>query len=111
MLRTASMREPAQKSPSRVGASTRSTRSAASKSNRPGRGEPIEMQEKRFGYFPQRFRWRGSSISVQAVERCWTKPGRAASSAQMCFRVRCGEGTFELTHNVKHNIWTLSIVT
>jgi len=110
MLRTDSMREPAQKSSPRVGAGTRSTRSGASKSNRPGRGEPVEMQEKRFGYFPHRFHWRGKSIAVQSVERCWTRPGRTAAGAQMCFRVRCDQGTFDLTQQVKNNIWTLSIV-
>lgn len=93
----------------RVGAGTRSVRSGASTKRDPRavRGDAVEMQEKRFGYFPQRFLWRGKSHQVQAVERCWTKPGR---SAQMCFRVRSAEGVFDLTQNVRTNIWTLSVI-
>jgi hypothetical protein len=30
--------------------------------------------------------------------------------AQLCFRVRCGEGVFDLTQNAKTNIWSLSVV-
>jgi hypothetical protein len=97
------------KSLPRVGAGTRSVRSGAStkRSVRSVRGDAVEIQERRFGYFPQRFRWRGKTHEVQAVERCWTKAGQRA---QLCFRVRCGEGCFDLTQHVKTNIWTLAIV-
>ncbi len=93
----------------RVGAGTRSLRSGASKTRRARqpRNDAVEIVEKRFGYFPHRFHWRGHTHQVQAVERTWTKMGRAA---QLCFRVRCGEGTFDLTQNVKTNIWSLSVV-
>lgn len=93
----------------RVGAGTRSIRSGAStkRSLRVVREDAVEMQEKRFGYFPQRFRWRGKSREVQAVERCWTKTGR---NTQMCFRVRSADGVFDLTQDVKTNIWTLSVI-
>lgn len=92
----------------RVGAGTRSQRSgAAAKRSRSGRGQAIEMQEKRFGYFPQKFQWRGQAHLVQAVERCWTKTGK---SAQLCFRVRCQAGIFELTQNVKTNLWSLTVI-
>lgn len=94
---------------SRVGARTRSTRSGASlvKRSRSARNDAVEILEKRFGYFPQQFHWRGRAHQVQAVERTWTKMGRAA---QLCFRVRCQEGIFELTQNVKTNIWSLTVV-
>jgi hypothetical protein len=93
----------------RVGAATRSSRSRASNGKRPrvGRGEAIEMQERRFGYFPQRFEWRGDSHIVQSVERCWT---RTSPSPQLCFRVRCSQGIFDLTQHVKNNRWTLAAV-
>lgn len=93
----------------RVGAGTRSTRSGASskRTGRAAQNNAVEIQEKRFGYFPQRFRWRGQSHEVQAVERCWTRTGR---SAQLCFRVRSVDGVFDLTQNVKTNIWTLAVV-
>jgi len=92
----------------RVGAGTRSQRSGASLSRRrSARGEAVEIQEKRFGYFPQRFKWRGVSHLVQAVERCWTKTGK---TAQLCFRVRCKEGIFDLVQNVKTDIWSLTVI-
>lgn len=93
----------------RVGAGTRSLRSGASTARRTRavRNDAVEILEKRFGYFPQRFQWRGHTHQVLAVERTWTKMGRVA---QMCFRVRCQEGVFDLTQNVKNNIWSLAVV-
>lgn len=93
----------------RVGAGTRSTRSGASsvRRARSANNDPVQVLEKRFGYFPHRFQWRGAQHQVQAVERTWTKMGRVA---QLCFRVRCSQGTFDLTQNAKTNIWSLSVV-
>lgn len=92
----------------RVGAATRSRRSGALlKPRARARDEAVEIQEKRFGYFPQRFLWRGRSHIVQAVEQCWTRTGR---DAQLCFRVRCQEGVFKLTQHVKGNIWRVSVI-
>lgn len=104
MLRTGSLQ-----SPPRVGAGTRSTRSGASNPQRlrSARSDAVEILEKRFGYFPQSFQWRGHTHFVQAVERTSTKMGRVA---QLCFRVRCKEGIFDLTQNCKTNIWSLSVV-
>lgn len=119
MLRTDSLRVPsaaktntgaaARTSLPRVGAGTRSTRSGAStvRRTRAVRGDAVEILEKRFGYFPQSFQWRGHAHHVQAVERAWTKMGR---TAQLCFRVRCQEGVFDLAQNAKTNIWSLSVV-
>lgn len=93
----------------RVGVGTRPTRSGASNEGRPrhAQADAVEVLEKRFGYFPHRFQWRGHTHQVQAVERTWTKMGRVA---QLCFRVRCNEGVFDLTQNAKSNIWSLSVV-
>jgi hypothetical protein len=104
MLRTESL-----PSLPRVGAGTRSTRSGASnpKRNRSVRNDAVEVLEKRFGYFPHQFQWRGHIHNVQSVERTWTKMGRVA---QLCFRVRCREGIFDLTQNAKTNIWSLTVV-
>ncbi len=68
------------------------------------REEAVEIQEKRFGYFPKAFRWHGQSYHVQAVERCWTVTRRAP---RLCFRVRCSEGTFDLAQDVRANTWHL----
>lgn len=69
--------------------------------------EPIEMQERRHCYFPQRFLWRGEQYSVDAVERCWTICRRRRDSRveRHCFRVRCPQGTFEIYQDVRHNTW------
>ncbi len=66
--------------------------------------EAVEVQEKRFGYFPQVFRWRGRRYDVQAVERCWTTRSR---DPRLIFRVRCQEGMFELAQDIRLNSWHL----
>lgn len=66
--------------------------------------EAVEIQEKRFGYFPKAFRWHGRRYNVQAVERCWTAARRAP---HLCFRVRCNEGRFDLYQNIRDNTWHL----
>jgi len=71
------------------------------------RREPVEIQEKRFGYFPKTFRWRGKRYNVQAVERCWNA---TRNVPHLCFRVRCQDGTFELYQNVRDNTWHLAQV-
>ncbi len=73
---------------------------------RRGAREAVEIQEKRFGYFPKRFRWRGQVYDVEAVERCWT---RATSKPSLCFQVRCREGLFELYQDVKANTWEVAL--
>jgi hypothetical protein len=69
--------------------------------------EPIDMRERRHGYFPKTFVWRGHKYHVHAVERCWTvsRRGRDGQVAQHRFRVRCREGTFEVYQDVRHNTW------
>src|SRR5512141_1085101 len=69
--------------------------------------EAVEMQEKRFGYFPKTFRWHGKRYDVQAVERCWTVANRAP---RLYFRVRCNEGLFDLYQDVRGNTWHLTTV-
>ena len=77
------------------------------KLKRPRRGvrEATEIQEKRFGYFPKRFRWRGHIYQVEQVEQCWTTMKRSPS---LCFRVRCPEGRFELFQDVNSNTWEVA---
>lgn len=71
--------------------------------------EAIEMRERRHGYFPKSFVWRGRRYDVYAVERCWTVSRRNGSNKveRHCFRVRCPEGTFEVYQDVRHNTWHL----
>ena len=69
--------------------------------------EPIDMRARRHGYFPKTFVWRGHKYDVYAVERCWTisRRGRGGRVEQHRFRVRCGEGTFEVYQDVRYNTW------
>ena len=79
--------------------------------------EPIDMRERRHGYFPKTFVWHGYRYDVYAVERCWTvsRRGRGGRVERHCFRVRCSfgpaqhrrEGTFEVYQDVRHNTWHL----
>lgn len=71
--------------------------------------EPIEMRQRRYGYFPQEFRWRGHYYHVNAVRRCWTvsRGSRGNRVERHCFRVCCTEGTFDLYQDVRHNTWHL----
>ena len=67
------------------------------------------MQKRRYGYFPQVFRWRGHLYHVDAVSRCWTvSRGRRGNRVERhYFRVSCAEGTFDLYQDVRHNTWHL----
>jgi len=67
--------------------------------------EPIDMQERRHGYFPRVFLWHGHSYRVHAVERCWTAMRRKADEGRLCFLVRCAEGTFEVYQDLAANTW------
>jgi hypothetical protein len=69
------------------------------------RHKPIEMRQRRHGYFPQVFLWHGHSYRVHAVERCWTVVTRPCFDGRLCFRVRCAEGTFELYQDLHANTW------
>jgi hypothetical protein len=67
------------------------------------------MRERRHGYFPKAFTWRGQRYDVSAVERCWTVSRQrwGGRVERHCFRVRCPEGTFEVYQDVRHNTWHL----
>jgi hypothetical protein len=69
--------------------------------------EAIEMQQRRFGYFPKVFGWRGNRHVVQSVERCWTRSRRrwVGVAARHFFVVDCTEGRFELYQDTATNTW------
>ena len=71
------------------------------------RVEPIQVREKRFGYFPQRFRWHGRDYVVNRVERCWTIKTRrwGGRVERLCFRVHCYEGVYDVFQDVIGNTW------
>ena len=88
----------------------RSPKPARRAPGRPKRVEAIEMQAKRFGYFPRTFLWRGCRYDVHAVERCWTTGTRQRGGRvqRHHFRVRCVEGAFELFRDLVHNTWHIA---
>ena len=71
------------------------------------RGEPIMVTEKRFGYFPNVFQWRGKVYRVVSTEECRTvlRRGPFSRTERLYFRVRCVEGIFELFQDVLNNTW------
>ena len=75
------------------------------------RAESIQMSERRFGYFPQRFRWHGRDYTVSRVERCWTVRTRrwGGRVERLCFRVHCGERIFDLYQDLLGNTWHLQM--
>ena len=99
------------------------TRSMA---RRPRGREKIQMNSKRFGYFPRQFTWRSQRYAVYSVERCWTVSRRRLGSKvnRLCFRVRCAatgsagiqkhsgvrEGTFDIYQDLDTNTWYLEKV-
>ncbi len=92
------------------GPRSRRKRKRSRSTQRSSRGiEPIEMRERRHGYFPKVFVWRGHRYDVHAVERCWTvsRRGLGGKIERHCFRVRCREGTFKIHQNLRHNTWHL----
>ncbi len=75
-----------------------------------GGPEPIEMIERRHGYFPQVFKWRGCQYDVHAVERCWTVSRRRLMRTRVerhCFRVRCADKVFDVCQDIQHGTWHL----
>jgi hypothetical protein len=69
--------------------------------------EPIRVTEKRFGYLPNVFQWRGKVYRVISTEDCRTvlKRGPFSRKERLYFRVRCSEGIFELFQDVLNNTW------
>jgi hypothetical protein len=80
-----------------------------------GAGERIRMLERRHGYFPKVFDWRGHRYDVHAVERCWaiSRRGIRRQVERTFFRVRArrrapGEGaagSFDIYQDVQRNTW------
>jgi hypothetical protein len=99
------------------------TRPKKRMARRPRGHEKIQMNHKRFGYFPQQFTWRGSRYDVHAVERCWTVSRQRWDNKveRLFFRVRCAPvsqepgllsradtDTFELYQDLNTNTWHLA---
>lgn len=72
--------------------------------------ESIEMIARRFGYFPNTFKWRGNKYYVEAVERCRTTARRDNHQMERhYFQVHCAEGTFNLYQDLRLNTWHIEL--
>lgn len=79
------------------------------------RDEVIEMVERRHGYFPQVFAWRGRRHDVDAVDGCWlvSRPGLHGRVERHVFRLRARPHsaapetgtTLEIYQDVRSKIW------
>ena len=99
---------------------------AQSMARRPRGHEKIQMDNRRFGYFPHQFTWRSRLYNVYGVERCWTVSRKRLGGRvnRLCFRVRCAasggldiqngnavlEGTFDVYQDLDTNKWYLERV-
>jgi len=99
---------------------------AQSMARRPRGHEKIQMDSRRFGYFPQQFTWRSRRYNVFGIERCWTTSRKRLGGRvnRLCFRVRCAasgdsgvqngnsvrEGTFDVYQDLDTNTWYLEKV-
>ena len=72
------------------------------------RAEAVLVVEKRFGYFPKRFCWRGHCFEVVRVQRVWCTARswpRPAQSRRYALLTK--EGAFELQHDLVHDLWSV----
>jgi hypothetical protein len=71
--------------------------------------EPVVVQSKRFGFFPQVFVWRGRRLDVSAVEACETEVRRdwQGRVERHRFRVRTEGAVFELAQDPARDTWKL----
>lgn len=71
--------------------------------------ETVDMEQRRFCYFPRLFRWRGRRYRVESVERCWTvaRRGWRRRIERHFFHVRCPDGDFELYQDAQAGTWHL----
>lgn len=109
-----------------IGKHKRDSRRNMRMARRPRGHAKIQMDKKRFGYFPQQFTWQGRRYDVHAVERCWTVSRKRLGNKveRLCFRVRCATpnvqdhwsaqavlaGTFDVYQDLKTNTWHLERV-
>lgn len=69
--------------------------------------EPVDMEQRRFGYFPYVFRWRGRRFQVDSVERSWLAPHRPwqRTPQRRVFRTCGPDGRFEICHDLVAGTW------
>jgi hypothetical protein len=69
--------------------------------------QAVLMKQKRFGYFPQVFVWRGRAHRIVECRESGTvsRRGLFGRIERRYFRVRCGQGTCELFQDLLNNTW------
>jgi hypothetical protein len=69
--------------------------------------EAIDMMQRRFGYYPHLFFWRGRAYEVDSIDRCWEVRRRGRRAARRYFCVQAGGATFELYRDLEAGTWHL----
>lgn len=69
--------------------------------------EAIEVMQRRYGYYPRLFLWRGRPYEVDGVDRCWVVGRRLRRAARRYFRLQAGGATFELYRDLGAGTWHL----
>jgi hypothetical protein len=69
--------------------------------------EAIEMRQRRHGWFPRLFLWRGRAFEVDRIEHWWEVGRRWGRPARRYFRLQAGEATFELYRDLEAGTWRL----
>ena len=69
--------------------------------------DTVDMEDRRFQYLPQVFRWRGQRYDVDVVERSWMVAGRGwrRDVQRRFFMVRCGVWVVEIFQDHPTRIW------
>jgi hypothetical protein len=67
--------------------------------------EAIDMIQRRFGYFPRLFSWRGRCYEVDSVDRCWDVQRRGKRPPRRFFQVQAADGVFELYRDLEAGTW------
>jgi hypothetical protein len=71
--------------------------------------EPVDMEQRRFRYFPLVFRWRGRRFEVDTVERSWlgARSRWLRTPDLRFFRLCVPDGQFEVYHDLIADTWHL----
>jgi hypothetical protein len=69
--------------------------------------ESIQVLERKFGYFPVKFKWAGQVVEIDAVEQCRTEMWGHPKRARYYFKVRCGSILYWLSEDAESHTWAI----
>jgi hypothetical protein len=69
--------------------------------------ENIQVLERKFGYFPVKFRWAEQVVEIDAVEQCRTEIRGHSRKTRYHFKVRCGSVQYWLSEDTESSTWSI----